>query len=148
MNPQFKITKMNILFLCIGNSARSQIAEALAKDMLPNSFDIRSAGSMPAENVHEHAILVMSNVGIDISKNITKSINTIEKEFLNNLDYAITLCAEEVCPVVPEATKIFHWPNEDPDNNNFNEIQSINAFTRTRENIFNLLKKFFITEGF
>ena len=139
---------MNILFLCVGNSGRSQIAEALAKDMLPKSFDIRSAGSIPAEKVHKDAILVMGNVGIDISTNQTRSIDSIEADFINNLDYVITLCKEEVCPVVPEATKIFHWPNEDPDNNNFNQIQSINAFTRTRENIFNLLKKFFITEGF
>ena len=139
---------MNILFLCVGNSGRSQIAEALAKDMLPKSFDIRSAGSIPAEKVHKDAILVMGNVGIDISTNQTQSIDNIEADFINNLDYVITLCKEEVCPVVPEATKIFHWPNEDPDNNNFYEIESINAFTRTRENIFNLLKKFFITEGF
>ena len=138
---------MNILFLCVGNSGRSQIAEALAKDMLPKSFDIRSAGSIPAKKVHKDAILVMGNVGIDISTNETQSIDSIEADFINNLDYVITLCKEEVCPVVPEAVKIFHWPNEDPDNDNFNDIQSINAFTRTRENIFNLLKKFFITEG-
>ena len=138
---------MNILFLCVGNSARSQIAEGLAKDMLPNSFDIRSAGSMPAKNIHKHAILVMSNVGIDISKNSTKSIESINKKFINSLDYVITLCAEEVCPVVPKATKVFHWPNEDPDNDNFNDIQSKNAFIKTRENIFILLKKFLIAES-
>ena len=138
---------MNILFLCVGNSARSQIAEGLAKDMLPNSFDIRSAGSMPAKNIHKHAILVMSNVGIDISKNSAKSIESINKKFINSLDYVITLCAEEVCPVVPKATKVFHWPNEDPDNDNFNDIQSKNAFIKTRENIFILLKKFLIAES-
>tara|TARA_A200000113_G_scaffold75228_1_gene66035 strand:- start:867 stop:1286 length:420 start_codon:yes stop_codon:yes gene_type:complete len=138
---------MNILFLCVGNSARSQIAEALAKDMLPNSFDIRSAGSLPAEKVHKNAISVMNDVGIDISKNITKSVKSIDENFINNLDYAITLCAEEVCPVVPKATKIFHWPNEDPDNDNFSDVQSKNAFTKTRENIFTLLKKFLIKEA-
>ena len=133
---------MNILFLCVGNSGRSQIAEALAKDMLPKSFDIKSAGSIPAEKVHKDAILVMENVGIDISTNQTQSIDSIEADFINNLDYVITLCKEEVCPVVPQATKIFHWPNEDPDNDNFSDIQSKNAFIKTRENIFNLLKKF------
>ena len=138
---------MNILFLCVGNSARSQIAEALAKAMLPNPFDIRSAGSLPAEKVHKNAILVMNDVGIDISKNITKSVKSIDENFINNLDYAITLCAEEVCPVVPKATKIFHWPNEDPDNDNFSDVQSKNAFTKTRENIFTLLKKFLIKEA-
>ena len=137
---------MNILFLCIGNSARSQIAEALAKDMLPKSFDIRSAGSKPALKVHQDAIKVMSDIGIEIAHNKTKSINDIDKGYINNLDYVITLCAEEVCPVVPAATKIFHWPNEDPDNDSFNSVQSLNAFKKTSENIFKLLKKFIITE--
>ena len=138
---------MNILFLCVGNSARSQIAEALAKDMLPKSFDIRSAGSVPAKDIHKDTILVMNDIGIDISTRKTKSINSIEENFMDNLDYAITLCAEEVCPVVPEATKIFHWPNEDPDNDSYNDIQSKNAFIKTKENIFKLLKKFLITEN-
>ena len=138
---------MNILFLCVGNSARSQIAEALAKDMLPKSFDIRSAGSVPAKDIHKDTIFVMNDIGIDISTRKTKSINSIEENFMDNLDYAITLCAEEVCPVVPEATKIFHWPNEDPDNDSYNDIQSKNAFIKTRENIFKLLKKFLITEN-
>ena len=138
---------MNILFLCVGNSGRSQIAEALAKDMLPKGFDIRSAGSIPANKVHKDAIQVMSDVGIDISKNTTQSIANLDKSFINDLDYVITLCAEEVCPIVPEATKILHWPNEDPDNHNYNDIQSKNAFIKTRENIFNLLKKFIILEN-
>ena len=138
---------MNILFLCVGNSGRSQIAEALAQDMLHKSFDVRSAGSIPAAKVHKDAISAMSDVGIDISTNTTKSIESIEETFINNLDYVITLCAEEVCPAVPEATKIFHWPNEDPDNDSYNDIQSKNAFIKTRENIFKLLKKFLITEN-
>ena len=138
---------MNILFLCVGNSARSQIAEALAKDMMPKSFDIRSAGSSPSKNVHKNAISVMADVGIDITNLKTKSIDSIDQDFINHLDYAITLCAEEICPVVPNATKVFHWPNEDPDNDGFNDLQSKNAFIKTRENIFNLLKKFIITEG-
>ena len=138
---------MNILFLCVGNSGRSQIAEALAKDMLPKVFDIRSAGSIPANKVHKDAIQVMSDVGIDISKNTTQSIANLDKSFINNLDYVITLCAEEVCPIIPETTKILHWPNEDPDNHNYNDIQSKNAFIKTRENIFNLLKKFIILEN-
>tara|TARA_B100000925_G_C21927995_1_gene438946 strand:- start:438 stop:866 length:429 start_codon:yes stop_codon:yes gene_type:complete len=137
---------MNILFLCIGNSARSQIAEGLAIEMLPTTFDIRSAGSNPEKNVHKDAISVMIDVGIDISNKKPKSIDSIDKEFMSNLDYVITLCAEEVCPVVPITSKVFHWPNEDPDNVALNDIQSKNAFIKTRENIFNLLKKFLITE--
>ena len=135
---------MNILFLCVGNSGRSQIAEGLAKDMLPKSYNIKSAGSMPAKGVHKDAVIVMHEIGIDISSNETKSIESIDDKFINELDYVITLCAEEVCPVVPKKTNSLHWPNEDPDNDQFNSIQSRNAFLKTRENIFKLLKKFFI----
>ena len=135
---------MNILFLCVGNSGRSQIAEGLAKDMLPKSYDIRSAGSNPANNIHSDAILVMNEIGIDISSHKTKSIESLDIEFVNKLDHVITLCAEEVCPIVPESTNTLHWPNEDPDNDSYTKTQSENAFRKTRENIFNLLKKFFI----
>tara|TARA_B100001057_G_C22093522_1_gene660484 strand:+ start:111 stop:527 length:417 start_codon:yes stop_codon:yes gene_type:complete len=135
---------MNILFLCVGNSGRSQIAEGLAKDMLPKSYDIRSAGSKPAKNVHSDAIFVMDEIGINISSHKTKSIESLDMEFINKLDQVITLCAEEVCPVVPKSTNTLHWPNEDPDNDSYTKIQSENAFRKTRENIFNLLKKFFI----
>ena len=138
---------MNILFLCVGNSGRSQIAEGLARDMLPNSFDIRSAGSSPAKKIHKDAISVMADLGIDITNYKPKSIDSLDKEFVDNLDYVITLCAEEICPIMPTTTKAFHWPNEDPDNDGFNDLQSKNAFIKTRENIFNLLKKFIITEG-
>ena len=135
---------MNILFLCVGNSGRSQIAEGLAKDMLPKSYDIRSAGSNPAKNVHIDAILAMNEIGIDISNQKTKSIESLDIEFVNKLDHVITLCAEEVCPIVPKSTNTLHWPNEDPDNDSYTKTQSENAFRKTRENIFNLLKKFFI----
>ena len=138
---------MNILFLCVGNSGRSQIAEGLAKNMMPKNFDIRSAGSIPAKVVHKDAIAVMNDIGIDISSNETKSIDSIDGKFMNELDYVITLCAEEVCPVLPKSTNIFHWPNEDPDNDALNNVQSKNAFVKTRENIFNLLKKFLILEN-
>ena len=135
---------MNILFLCVGNSGRSQIAEGLAKDMLPKSYDIRSAGSNPAKNIHSDAILAMNEIGIDISSHKTKSIESLDIEFVNTLDHVITLCAEEVCPIVPKSTNTLHWPNEDPDNDSYTKTQSENAFRKTRENIFNLLKKFFI----
>ena len=138
---------MNILFLCVGNSARSQIAEGLAKNILPKSFNIKSAGSEPAECVHKEAISTMNDIGIDISKNKTKSIKSVDKEFMDQLDYVITLCAEEVCPIVPSATKVIHWPNEDPDNDNYNDQHAKAAFLKTRENIFNLLKKFLILEN-
>ena len=97
---------MNILFLCVGNSARSQIAESLAKDMMPKTFNIRSAGSNPEKSVHKDAISVMADLGIDITNYKPKSIDSLDKEFVDNLDYVITLCAEEICPIMPTTTRV------------------------------------------
>ena len=135
---------MNILFLCVGNSARSQIAEGLAKNMFGQKNDIRSAGSKPSGKVHEGAIETMKKIGIDISGYSSKSIEDLDDEFKDSLDFVITLCAEEVCPVVPTSTRCLHWPNEDPDNDRYNHLQSKSAFDKTRDNIFALLKKFML----
>jgi len=68
----------------------------------------------------------------------------LDKDFIDNLDYAITLCAEEVCPVLPSKAQNLHWMNEDPANSNYSEQQLRSSFSKTRENIFNLLKKFLL----
>ncbi len=126
---------MNILFLCVGNSARSQIAEGLAVDMFGHNHTIKSAGSAPVGEVHPSAVKTLKDIGIDISSN---------KDFLDNLDFAITLCAEEICPVLPTDAISLHWINEDPAMNNLNDVQLNMAFQKTRENIYNLMKKFMI----
>ena len=135
---------MNILFLCVGNSARSQIAEGLAKEMFGAKHNIKSAGSMPTGYVHEGALKTMNEIGIDISKQNSKSIDDIEDDFMKNLDYVITLCAEEVCPVLNSNAKLINWANEDPARNNISINQSEIMFRKTRENIYNLLKNFLI----
>ena len=135
---------MNILFLCVGNSARSQIAEGLAKNMFGQNNDIRSAGSKPSGLVHQGAIDVMQEVGIDLSNHSSKSIEDLDNEYIDNLDYVITLCAEEICPVLPSKAKLLHWANEDPANPKLNKIESEALFKITRENIYNLLKKFLL----
>ena len=135
---------MNILFLCVGNSARSQIAEGLAKKMFGDDHDIQSAGSDPLGFVHIEAIEVMNNIGIDISNFVSKSIVDLEPTFMNNLDFVITLCAEEVCPVLSTKAKALRWMHEDPANEKFIEIESKLAFKKVRDNIYNLLKKFMI----
>ena len=135
---------MNILFLCVGNSARSQIAEGLAKEMFGAKHNIKSAGSMPTGYVHEGALNTMNEIGIDISNQNSKSIDDIEDDFMKNLDYVITLCAEEVCPVLNTNTKIINWANEDPARNNISINQTEIMFRKTRENIYNLLKNFLI----
>jgi len=135
---------MNILFLCVANSARSQIAEGLAKSMLGSEHNIESAGSIPLGEVHSHAILAMDEIGIDIRDQYSKSIDDLGKDFLDNLDYAITLCAEEICPIINSNAEILHWINTDPVNKILNKKELANSFKQTRENIYNLIKKFLI----
>lgn len=135
---------MNILFLCVANSARSQMAEGLAKSMLGDKFNIQSAGSMPSGEVHPNAIKAMDEIGIDIRDQGSKSIEDLDKFFLSNLDYAITLCAEEVCPVLNTTSKKLHWINIDPANKKFSPIEIDDAFIRTRNDLYRLIKKFFV----
>jgi arsenate reductase len=135
---------MNILFLCVGNSARSQMAEGLAKNMLGDNFNIKSAGSQPSGEVHKNAIWAMNEIGIDISNQQSKAIDDIENEFMENLDYVITLCSEEICPVINNDAKKLHWINEDPANINFSDLQSKNSFIKVRDNLYSLIKKFYL----
>ena len=135
---------MNILFMCVGNSARSQIAEGLAKAMLGSEHQIESAGSIPSGKVHSGAIKCMNSIGIDISDQTSKSTDDLDTEFIENLDYVITLCAEEVCPALPSQATALHWQHPDPVNPAFDKNQEAEAFENTRESIFKLLKKFII----
>ncbi len=99
-----------ILFLCVANSARSQMAEGLARHILGEEADVSSAGSNPAP-VNRHAIEAMAEIGIDITGQYSKSVDTVD---LSGLDLVVTLCAEEVCPVLPEHVRRLHWPIADP----------------------------------
>jgi len=135
---------MNILFLCVANSARSQMAEGLAKSMLGTEHNIQSAGSIPSGEVHPNAVIAMDDIGIDIRDQYSKSIDDLDKDFLNSLDFAITLCAEEVCPILPSKAENLHWINEDPANSSYNNAQLRTSFAKTRENLYKLLKKFII----
>lgn len=110
---QMKGRPLSILFMCVANSARSQIAEGLARQIL-SGIEIQSAGSHPG-NLNPHAVAVMNEIGIDISKHYSKSADDLSPKFLVALDYVITLCAEEVCPtLVTQKAKKLHWPFPDP----------------------------------
>ena len=139
---------MNILFLCVGNSARSQIAEGLAKSMMGPEYNIQSAGSQPSGSVHKNAISTMKEIGIDISDYESKSLEDLDMDFMYDIDYIITLCAEEFCPTLNNKAKKIHWANEDPDNYSYSDQQLEKEFRRTRENIFKLLKKFFVENSY
>ena len=101
---------MNLLFLCVANSARSQIAEGLARHMAPKHWNIHSAGSVPTR-VRPQAITVLVEAGIDISDQWSKGTDEIDTE---SIDCVITLCAEESCPVLLHHAERLHWPVLDP----------------------------------
>ena len=129
---------MKILFMCVGNSARSQMAEGLAREKLGPDHDIKSAGSKPSK-VNPLAIQAMSEVKIDISRHYSKLADELSPQFLVNLDYVITLCAEEVCPTLVSKGKRLHWPLNDP--------HTIEDFRETRDLILQKLKEFGLEMG-
>ena len=100
----------SILFLCVANSARSQIAEGLARARFAARTRVQSAGSAPSA-VNPMAIEVLAEVGIDISRHTSKSVDTIDPA---SVDLVVTLCAEEVCPVFLGRARRLHWPLPDP----------------------------------
>jgi arsenate reductase len=101
---------VKILFVCVANSARSQMAEGLARRHFGDRASVESAGSMPTR-VNRHAIAAMAERGIDISGHVSKSVGDVDA---GSMDVVITLCAEEVCPVVPGRVERLHWPLPDP----------------------------------
>ena len=102
--------KQRILFLCVANSARSQMAEGLARRILGERAEVSSAGSNPAP-LNPHAVEAMAQIGIDINGQYSKSVDMID---LSGLDLVVTLCDEEVCPVLPGQVRRLHWPIPDP----------------------------------
>jgi arsenate reductase len=103
-------TTPGILFLCVANSARSQLAECLARARFGARVRVESAGSAPSR-VNPCAIEVLREVGLDASAQRSKSVSDIDAD---GVDLVITLCAEEVCPVFLGRARRLHWPIPDP----------------------------------
>lgn len=99
-----------LLFLCVANSARSQMAEGLARMLYGDTARVQSAGSAPSR-VNPYAVAVMRELGVDLSAQRSKSVDTIDPE---TVDTVVTLCAEEVCPVFLGRARRVHWPIPDP----------------------------------
>lgn len=121
-----------VLFVCVRNSARSQIAEAWAKKLLPAGVRVYSAGSDPADSVHPMVARVMKEVGIDVSGQRPKPISEIP---LGHVDTVITLCAEEVCPALPGDLRPLSWALPDPAAVLDSEAESLEAFRRVRDEL-------------
>ena len=101
----------SVLFLCVANSARSQMAEGLARDLFGDAVRVQSAGSEPSR-VNPYAFRAMTELNIDLGSHSSKSVQAIDPD---SVDLVITLCAEEVCPVFLSSAQRMHWPLQDPD---------------------------------
>ena len=100
----------SILFLCVANSARSQMAEGLGRMIFGARVVVQSAGSEPSQ-VNPYAIEVMRELGVDLTTHRSKAVQTIDPATVGTV---ITLCAEQVCPVFLGNARRHHWPVADP----------------------------------
>ena len=139
---------MKILFMCVANSARSQLAEGLAKEILRPDIEVQSAGSHPGK-LNPFAVQVMKEICIDISKHYSKSVDELSPNFFVGLDFVITLCAEEVCPmIITERAKKLHWPFPDPaTKETLPEAEALQRFRETRDLISQKIKSFKMDYG-
>ena len=120
-----------LLFLCVANSARSQIAEGLARQRLGAGVSVQSAGSRPSV-VNPLAVQVMGEIGIDISQQTSKSVDTIS---VDSVDTVVTLCADEVCPAFLKLTRRVHWPLPDPAGGTGSDAERLHRFRQVRDEI-------------
>jgi arsenate reductase len=125
---------MKILFMCVANSARSQLAEGAAKQIFGERAQIASAGSQPTK-VNPFAARALNEVGAEVHSLYSKTVDEISRDFIDQLDYVITLCAEEVCPVLLSQAKKLHWPLPDPAGHPGNDDEQMMRFRQTRDEI-------------
>jgi len=121
----------SVLFLCTGNSARSQIAEALMNKKARGRFVASSAGSRPAARVNPFAVRALKEVGIDWSGHAPISVDAIMGE---TFDFVITVCdnAREACPILPGHPIHAHWGMEDPAEVEGTDAEKAQAFASAR----------------
>lgn len=125
--------RTKVLFLCTGNSTRSQLAEALARHLAGETVEVESAGSHP-KPVHPNAIRVMQERGIDLAGSRSKHLDRFTKR---RFDYVVTLCdkVREVCPEFPGGPERIHWSIADPALEGETHEESYPAFQRTASEI-------------
>ena len=138
--------KKRVLIICTGNSFRSQMAEGFFKHLASDMFDAYSAGIQPAK-INPLAIKVMEEIGIDISRQYSKSI----KEFLSrSFDYIITVCdsAKQTCPIFPGEYKKIHWDIEDPAGLQGTQEEILEKIRKIRDNIEKKIKELLKASSF
>jgi protein-tyrosine-phosphatase len=120
-----------ILFLCVANSARSQMAEGIARAIAPPGVNIWSAGSRPT-SVRPEAIATLREIGIDISGHHSKAVSEIPSD---EIDTVITLCAEEECPLFLGKAERLHWGLPDPGTGSGSREEALEAFRKVRDEL-------------
>jgi arsenate reductase len=130
----------SMLFLCVANSARSQMAEGLARALFGDGVRVQSAGSKPSR-VNPNAAAVMRELGIDLASHHSKSVDDIDPA---SVETVITLCAEEVCPAFLGKARRLHWPIPDPasDDPSISSEQMLQRFRQARDTIREKLVQF------
>lgn len=125
--------KPNLLFLCTGNSCRSQMAEGWARHLGGDEFMVESAG-IEAHGKNPRAIAVMREAGVDISD---QESTRVTEEMLQRADVVVTVCghADEHCPVLPAGIKKIHWPLSDPARATGTEDEIMAQFRATRDEV-------------
>ncbi len=124
---------MNLLFLCTGNSCRSQMAEGWARSLGGNWLQVQSAG-IEAHGKNPRAIAVMQEAGVDIS---SQESTRVTPQMLAAADLVVTVCghADEHCPVLPAGTRKEHWPLDDPAKATGSEDEIMTVFRASRDDI-------------
>ena len=123
-----------VLILCTGNSCRSHMAEGILRQAAGDFLNVRSAGSNPAGYVHPKAIQVMTEIGIDLSKHTSKSMD----QFLGQkVATVITVCgkADQACPMFPGQVHRYHWGFDDPAHATGTEEEILQQFRQVRDQI-------------
>jgi arsenate reductase len=121
----------HLLFLCVANSARSQMAEGIARSLAPPGVTVSSAGSRPSR-VNPLAIRALDEIGIDIRGQRSRSVDGVSPE---GIEAVITLCAEEVCPVFLGKARRVHWGLPDPAGAGATEDEQLQAFRSVRDEL-------------
>ena len=129
-----------VLFLCTGNSCRSQMAEGLLRHLARDRFEVASAGTHPV-GLNPSAVEVMREIGVDISSQRSKSVAHFSGE---HFDYVITVCdrAKETCPVFPVASSQLHWSFDDPAAAQGSAEERRAVFRRVRDEIAEHIRRF------
>lgn len=132
---------MKILYLCTGNSARSQMAEAFSRSLVPPSapIEVFSAGTEPA-GIHPETVAVMEEVGVDMSAQRSKSTGEVP---FHEMDLVVTLCdsARSSCPAVPEGCRTIHWSLRDPASSQGSPEEVRRSFREVREDVLACVKR-------